>query len=101
MLTISIIAVLALAILAISQDYRFMMALRATQPDLYQAYGGHTFRPAPRRIRMLFAVLLGRYKTEVTDSHARILAARFRAVLLLFFVVLLASIAYLVTSGGG
>lgn len=95
MLVPLIIAVLALVVLAILQDYRFMTALKRAQPELYQAYGGHTFLPAPRRFRMMTAVLTGRYKSEVTDPRVRALAGQFRAAIFIYFVVLLTGIAVL------
>jgi hypothetical protein len=75
-------------------DYRFMSALKTGQPELYRIYGGHSFFPAPPRFRMISAVILGGYKSEVTNPRARALAGQFRAVLLLFFVVLIGGVAY-------
>lgn len=55
MLAALLIAIIGLAILAIFQDYRFMSTLKTGQPDLYRAYGGHTFLPSARRFQMISA----------------------------------------------
>jgi hypothetical protein len=98
MLVAFIVAVVGLAILAILQDYRFMSTLKTEQPELYTAYGGHTFRPAPRRFRMMTAVLFGGYKSEVTGTRARALAGQFRAAMFAFFIVLIVGVAYFGTA---
>lgn len=97
MLTALIVAVVGLAILAVLRDYRFMSALKTEQPDLYRTYGGHTFLPAPRRFRMISAVVFGGYKAEVTNSRVRALASQLRAVMLIFVVVLVGAVTYVAT----
>ena len=100
MVAVPIAIVVAMAMVAIWQDYRFMTALESAQPELYREYGGHAIRPTPPRFRMMSAVLTGRYKAEVTDPRARVLAGQLRAAMLLFFAVLAASLVYVAAMTG-
>jgi len=81
------------------QESRLMSDIQATDPKLYERYGGHSLWFGFRKLWLVTAIVLpGGYRKQISDPAVLAMANRYRMVWLLYFSFLGVFLAYVLVS---
>ena len=99
MLDIAIFIVFGFVIVLLVYDFRFMSAVQALDPALYELYGKHTIFIGVRKWWYLFAIILmAGYRDQISDPDVLALAERYRILLTSYFIFIFVLFVYVLAS---